>query len=84
MSITVYSKPQCMACTMTIRALDSNGITYTVVNISENASALTYVTEELGYMQAPVVVVNDHDHWSGFRPDHITRIAATGSTPNAA
>jgi glutaredoxin len=46
-----------------------------VVDVTENAAALAYVTEDLGYMQAPVVVVDEHDHWSGFQPDEISRIA---------
>lgn len=76
MAITVYSKPACVQCTATYRALDSIGIKYEVVDISENDEAREYVTEDLGYRQAPVVVVDDDDHWSGFRPDHISRIAA--------
>jgi hypothetical protein len=35
------------------------------------------VVDELGYTEAPVVVVDEHDHWSGFRPDQIDRIART-------
>jgi glutaredoxin-like protein NrdH len=27
-----------------------------------------------------VVVVSEHDYWTGFRPDHIDRIAAGGAT----
>ncbi|KJQ52620.1 hypothetical protein [Microbacterium sp. SA39] len=30
------------------------------------------------YTQAPIVVVDEHDHWNGFRPDCIDRIAAAG------
>ncbi|MDF2917992.1 MAG: glutaredoxin-like protein NrdH [Microbacterium sp.] len=72
--ITVYSKPSCVQCNATYRALDSKGIEYQVIDLSENPAALEYV-QDLGYLQAPVVVVDDHDHWSGFRPDHIDRIA---------
>jgi glutaredoxin-like protein NrdH len=46
-----------------------------VVDLSENPDALEYV-QDLGYLQAPVVVVDDDDHWAGFRPDHIERVAA--------
>lgn len=76
MAIIVYSKPVCVQCNATYRALDSKGLEYTVVDLSQNENALEYV-RELGYQQAPVVVVGDEDHWSGFRPDHIARIAAT-------
>ena len=74
-TVTVYSTPRCMQCQLTYRELEANGIPYRVVDLSENAQALAYVTEELGYSQAPVVVVSDVDHWAGFRPDHIDRIA---------
>lgn len=83
MSITVYTKPNCMQCQMTYRALDSAHLEYEVVDITEVPAALEYVTEELGYRQAPVVVT-DEDHWSGFRPDHINRIAKRAILPSDA
>lgn len=73
MSITVYSKPACVQCTATTRALDAKGISYDVVDLTEDDSAMTHVTE-LGYRQAPVVVAGS-DHWSGFRPDMIAQLA---------
>ncbi len=71
--VTVYSKSPCVQCAATYRALDSKGITYTAVDVAEVPAALEYITEELGYTQAPVVVDNDDEenHWSGFRPDKI-------------
>ncbi|QBR73330.1 glutaredoxin family protein [Microbacterium sediminis] len=41
-----------------------------------NVAAREYVTDDLGYSQAPVVVVDDHDHWSGFQPAKIRELAA--------
>lgn len=76
MRITVYSTPNCMGCKMTYRELDKHGIEYDIVDITENAAAREYVVEELRYQQAPVIVVDDNDHWSGFRPDHLDRVAA--------
>lgn len=72
--LVVYSKPSCVQCTATYRALDSKGIPYRVVDLSENLDALEYV-KDFGYGSAPVVVVDDQDHWAGFRPDHIDRLA---------
>jgi glutaredoxin-like protein NrdH len=72
---TVYSKPNCVQCTATYRALDGQGIEYQVVDLTGSDAALEYVTQELGYSQAPVVVVDEHDHWSGFRPDKISQHA---------
>lgn len=73
---TVYSTPGCGQCIATIRALDAKGIGYDVVDLATEPTAHAYVTGQLGYLQAPVVVAGEGDHWAGFRPDHIDRIAA--------
>ncbi|UOQ90322.1 glutaredoxin-like protein NrdH [Agromyces endophyticus] len=74
MTVTVYTKPSCVQCNATYRALDSKGIEYEVLDLSVDESALAQV-KELGYLQAPVVIT-DEDHWSGFRPDKIDELAA--------
>src|SRR5689334_8839086 len=74
MAITVYTKPACVQCTATYRALDSKGIEYEVHDLSQDPTALEQV-KALGYLQAPVVVT-DEGHWSGFRPDKIDELAA--------
>ncbi|MEU3332689.1 glutaredoxin-like protein NrdH [Glutamicibacter creatinolyticus] len=73
MTVTVYTKPSCVQCNATYRALDKKGIVYNKVDISQDAAALERV-RNLGYMQAPVVIT-DNDHWSGFRPDKIETLA---------
>ena len=73
MSITVYSKPACVQCVATYKALDKQGIAYQKVDITLDTEARDYVMA-LGYLQAPVVVT-EHDHWSGFRPDRIKALA---------
>lgn len=73
MTVTVYSKPACVQCTATTRALDRQGIAYQVVDISRDAAALDLV-QGLGYRQVPVVVTGER-HWSGFRPDMIGSLA---------
>ena len=73
MAITVYSKPNCVQCSATRRALDKAGLVYGAVDISLDAEALEQVTS-LGYAQAPVVVAGE-EHWSGFRPDKIKALA---------
>lgn len=69
MAIAVYSKPACVQCTATYRALDRQGLEYEIFDVSADEKALEAV-KALGYLQAPVVVTDD-DHWSGFRPDKI-------------
>ena len=78
-TVTVYSKPACVQCTMTYRAHDNAGVTYTVVDVTLNAAALEYVSEDLGYSAAPIVVVDEHNHWSGFRPDRIVALAQSAA-----
>ena len=73
MSITVFSKPACVQCDATVRALNKHGLEFEVVDMSVDAEALESV-KALGYQQAPVVFA-DGDHWSGFRPDRIKALA---------
>lgn len=73
MNVTVYSKPACVQCTATYRALDRQGVNYEVIDISIDEDALQTV-KGLGYMQLPVVVAGP-DHWAGFRPDKISALS---------
>ena len=74
MSITVYTKPACVQCNATKKALDKAGLEYELVDISLDDEARDYVMA-LGHLQAPVVVAGE-DHWSGFRPDRIRSLTA--------
>ena len=74
MAVTVYTKPACVQCTATKKALDRAGVDYEIVDITMDSEARDYVMA-LGYLQAPVVVT-DEDHWSGFRPDKIDELAS--------
>ena len=71
--VTVLSKPQCVQCTATYRALDGKGIEYEIRDMSEDADAMK-LAKELGFLQAPVVIAGDKK-WSGFRPDLIGELA---------
>lgn len=77
MTVTVYSKPACVQCTATYRALDQLGIDYDVVDLTADDAALQTV-RELGYLQAPVVVAGA-EHWSGFQPGRITQLQAAAA-----
>lgn len=74
MKITVYTLPSCVQCTQTKNWLDRKGAEYDTVDLSRDPQAAAAV-RALGYMQAPVVVVNDdgdtgnEKHWFGLRPD---------------
>ncbi|MGH6860933.1 MAG: glutaredoxin-like protein NrdH [Phyllobacterium sp.] len=73
MSITVYSKPACVQCTATTRALDRQGMAYDVIDVSTDMAAFELV-QQLGYRQVPVVIAGER-HWAGFRPDMISALA---------
>ena len=73
--ITVYTKPSCVPCQATKKALDRAGLAYEEVDISTDDAARDHVLA-LGYLQAPVVEVGD-EHWSDFRPERIQELAAT-------
>ncbi|MTI15802.1 glutaredoxin-like protein NrdH [Rhodobacteraceae bacterium RKSG542] len=73
MTITVYSKPSCVQCNATYRALEKIGVDFNIVDLSEDDAAFNHV-QSLGYKQVPVVEARG-DHWAGFRPD---KIAALG------
>lgn len=80
-STTIYSQPACVQCNATYRWADGLGLDYEVIDLTRDAESLDAV-KELGYLQAPVVIVRDSDgntveHWSGFRPDRLDSLAAT-------
>lgn len=78
MKITVYSKPSCMPCAGTKRALTRNNIPFTEVDVTSAPDAADPILE-LGYRGVPVVVVeglpDGTDHWDGYRPDKIEALA---------
>jgi glutaredoxin-like protein NrdH len=72
--ITVLSKPSCVQCTATYRALDNLGVEYEVIDITQNDEAMAWAKEN-DCMQAPVVAYSG-GHFTGFRPDLIKQLAA--------
>lgn len=75
MRITIFTKPHCVQCNATCRALDKQGIAYQLIDLTEDEAALQQV-RALGYREVPVVMTGD-DHWSGFRPDKISTLHAS-------
>lgn len=63
----VYGKPNCAQCRMTEKWLDSRGVVYDKVDLTQSPDDFAAVTA-LGYKAAPVVFVADDVHWSGFNP----------------
>jgi len=72
MSITIYTRNDCVQCHATKRAMESRGVEFEMVNgdlVPEAADAL----REQGFRQLPVVIAGETS-WSGFRPDMINRL----------
>ncbi|MBD2766228.1 glutaredoxin-like protein NrdH [Kocuria sp. cx-455] len=74
MPVIVYSKPSCVQCNATYRAMNKKGVPYTVVDVTQDQTAYQHIVD-LGYQQVPVVET-EHEHWSGYRPDKITTLAS--------
>lgn len=68
--LTVYTTPGCVQCRMTISTFTRAGIEPQVIDLNENPEAREWVTNDLGYSQAPIVTFGE-EHWSGLRPDNI-------------
>ena len=73
MSVIVYTKPSCVQCNATYRALDKAGIEYSSIDITQDDEARDNLIA-LGYQQAPVVVTPT-ESWTGFQPDRIKALA---------
>ena len=73
--IAVYTKPACVQCNATVKALDKAGISYQKIDVNENPEARDYVLS-LGHLALPVVHVSPTVHWAGFRPDRVADLAA--------
>ena len=64
--IDVYSKPDCVQCGATYRALDAKGLAEGVdsrkhdLTLPENDAALQRIMNDLGYSQALIIVTDDN------------------------
>lgn len=68
--VTVYSKPNCVDCTATKKLLNSVGVEFTEVNVTEDPSVIASLKKE-GFRKMPVVYADDQEPWSGFQEDRI-------------
>lgn len=77
--ILVYGPAECPGCTATLDFFARKNMPATKVTVAAGDVAHTYITQDLGYLQAPIVTVrisssatnhdNEHNtqilHWSG-------------------
>lgn len=78
MRIIIYTKDRCVQCDATKNALNRAGVAYQLINLDAEPDALAHL-KTLGYRQVPVVMAGE-EHWSGFRPDKLARLAEHVST----
>ena len=67
--VTVYADAEHDDVADTMAVLENLGISYTLVDLTQDKNALQHV-DELGFTQTPVVEVGTTS-WAGFRPDLI-------------
>lgn len=72
--ITVYSRSNCVQCSMTKKYLNNHNTRFEEVNLEEDELALA-AAKNLGYRSAPVVFVRypsgAESHWAGFNPSRL-------------
>ncbi|MGY5955761.1 glutaredoxin-like protein NrdH [Kosakonia sp. BK9b] len=81
MSITIYTRNDCVQCHATKRAMESRGLAFEMVNVDLVPEAVEDL-RAMGFRQLPVVVAGE-DKWSGFRPDMINRLHSAPSVASA-
>lgn len=69
--LTFYTKKPCVQCNATQRWLDQRGLVenehYTKIDVTHDPKTLDTL-REMGHIQAPVLAVDDDNHWAGFDP----------------
>lgn len=72
--ITIYSKPACPNCDKTKLEMNILGITYRVVDVTEDVAARDRLVAA-GYRSLPVVDAGDAGAWSGHDSARIKALA---------
>ena len=75
--ITVYTKPNCMACEMTKRFLDEAGAKYETSEVTMHDLKLF---EAMGYKSLPIVRLGEVTKFSGFQPDKLEELVKIDTT----
>ena len=70
--ITIYSKPNCMACNFTKKYLDDKGVPFEEIDVFKDAEALAMLRDK-GFSQMPVVSIDGEFH-TGFQPNILAKV----------
>ena len=68
---TIYSKPGCVQCNAMALHLQTKGVPFEKIDVTQNEAAYNWVTE-MGYQGVPVTVIG-FEHFHGFDPDQANR-----------
>ena len=71
--ITLYTKPNCFQCEATKKELVKKGIEFKLVDLTKDEIAFDKVSA-LGYRSAPVVYIEENNHWAGFQVDKLDQL----------
>ena len=66
----VYGRPECYGCKLTLKVMDTEGIAYNYVDITQSEVAHQEVKNLAVGTQLPLVVAGEQQ-WQGFSPDKI-------------
>lgn len=73
-TVTVYTKPQCGGCMLTMSWLDNNNIPYRTIDVTEDVNAMADIVQH-EFMGLPVVTVGGFDNaWSGFEVSRLEEL----------
>lgn len=75
MTVIVYSLPGCLQCHYTKEYLESKGVSFQEIDVSQDASAREALACN-GISQMPYVVVDD-ETWTGYRRDRMRELFAS-------
>lgn len=73
MSVTVYTKNNCVQCMMTKKTLIQYGIEFTEKNVEDDAESMNFL-KSAGYQAVPVVFAEQQEPIKGFRPDLLKKL----------
>ncbi len=72
--VTVFSKNNCIQCTMTKRFLEQHHVNFIEHNIDEQPEFVDALKQE-GFKATPVVKLPNGAAFTGFRPDMLKQLA---------
>lgn len=75
--ITIYKTPTCVYCKMVAKLLETKGVEYQLVDVSEDPKLRQEVIEKSGAMSVPITVKGDwEDFVIGWNPSRLMSMVA--------